>query len=320
MATVLGDLAMPYFGTVAQFNGIAAKDWPQLERAYQFYTNENWDKFDNAMTRLLQGEWPDSPNMLVRHDVIHRLLLAVVLPLRPSGGYSKLQKEIWQRAQPSPQLVTYVRRSAVQSEIRALQKRVFRQLAHLIEIRQMWLPVLPFLWLSDVGRSAPSDWRLPGDDFTILRGAYQQNFELSCQALPLLVVAQNAANGRDAEVIRLDSESSPWIPQSLPENSKQPRTLVQFKKLTAEGKEAFLDRFPVTEASWHNTFDRGIRNAIAHADVDQVVATGEITTGKGATLTYVRFVESIVRQLQLLLLWLNLAKLFRVYYLLADES
>jgi hypothetical protein len=43
--------------------------------------------------------------------------------------------------------------------------------------------------------------------------------------------------------------------------------------------------------------------------------------GKHATLSYMDFVETIPKQLQLLLIWLNLAKLFRVYAaFLADGS
>jgi len=66
-----------------------------------------------------------------------------------------------------------------------------------------------------------------------------------------------------------------------------------------------------------DAFDRNIRNAIAHADVDEVVATGDIIVGNGETVSYMSFVESVVEQLLLLLLWLNLAKLYRVYGVMA---
>ena len=69
-----------------------------------------------------------------------------------------------------------------------------------------------------------------------------------------------------------------------------------------------------------DAFNRQIRNAIAHADADEVVAKAEITTGKGATLSYLEFVESLFKQLELLMLWLNLAKLFRVYDFLASRG
>ena len=162
----------------------------------------------------------------------------------------------------------------------------------------MWTPGLPFLWANRLGCGVPDDWRLPGDDFAILRGAYQQNFELSCQALPMLVATENAADGRKAETIRPDNEALSWIPSKFPEKAKKPRTLAQFERLNAEAKETFLDKFPITETGWSDAFERGIRNAIAHADTDEVVASGEITTGKGITISYLSFVESLVKQLQ----------------------
>ena len=184
----------------------------------------------------------------------------------------------------------------------------------------MWTPVLPFLWLHRLGREVPDDWRLPGDDFVILRGAYQQNFELSCQALPMLVVAENAARARCATTIQSDSAKASWVPAGFPRGTRPPRTLSQFRRLNAEAREAYLDKFPITEAAWREAFDRGIRNTIAHADVDEVVSTGDITTGKGAVVSYANFVESIVKQLLLLLLWLNLARMFRVYYILSNNG
>lgn len=319
VGNVLGDAAIPYFQAVGQFSGLAAKEWPQLERAYRFYLAEDWSRLDRVMSRLMEDSWPKEPSMVARHDLIHRLLIVMIVPLDPMGFYGDVQKEIWQRAEPSEALISYARQPSAQAEFVALQKRLFRQIAYLIEIRDMWTPALPYLWLNRLGQSAPDEWRLPGDDFAVLRGVYQQNFELSCQALPMLVVTQNAADGRSASTISTDGEASPWIPAGLSSKIKQPRTLAQFKKLNAESKQAFLDRFPVTEAMWLDAFDRSVRNAIAHADADEVVATGQITTGKGMTLTYLSFVESVAKQLQLLLLWLNLSKLFRVYDVLAKE-
>ena len=215
ITNVLGDASLPYFQAVAQFNGLAEGDWPQLERAFQFYLAGNWDRLDTAMSRLLKKSWPEKPDMLVRHDFVHRLLNSMILPLDPSGLYADMQKEVWQRALPSNKLMEYLRHASVQSEFVALQKRLFRQITHLIEIRHMWTPALPSLWVDRLGYKIPDEWRLPGDDFAILRGAYQQNFELSCQALSMLVATQNAADGRSATVIRLDTESSPWIPPSF---------------------------------------------------------------------------------------------------------
>lgn len=317
LGDVLGNAAMPYFEAVGQFNGLASGDWTQLERAFQFYLAEDWERLDRSMSVLMSDSWPESPNMVARHDLIHRLPTVMILPLDPGGGlYGDAQPEIWKRAEPSEALVQYVRDPANQMEFLSLQKRLFRQISHMIHLREMWMPSLPYLWLNRLGVTAPDGWRLPGDDFAILRGTYQQNFELSCQALPTLIAVQNSAEGRPATRICLPDEPSPWVPDALSNKENSPRTLAQFKKMTAERKIAFLDRFPATEAMWWDAFDRQLRNAIAHADTDEVVSTGNIVTGKGVAFSYLSFVESVAKQLALLLLWLNLAKLLRVYYVL----
>ncbi len=317
---ILGDAAIPYFQAVNQFNTVAAGDWSHLERAYQFYLTEDWGRFDGAMSRLMEEEWPDQPTMLIRHDLIHRLLTMLFLPLDPVGVYAEAKREIWGRAKPSRELVSHLQKSHVQAKLVALQRRLFHQLNNLVETRQTWLPALAFLWLNRLGLDAPDHWRLPGEDFMILRDAYRQNFELSCQALELVVMAQNSSEGRPAETIHRDGERSPWIPGALSSTPTPPRTLAQFRRLSAEKKIAYLDRFPVTQAGWRDIFNRGLRNAIAHADADAVMSKGQIATGKGITVPYIRFVESVIKQLQMLLLWLDLAKLFRMYGTLAGRE
>jgi len=321
ITSALGDMTGAFFRYTGEFNGIALGDWPRLERTFEFYFAEDWERFDKTMAQILEDQWPQDPSMVARHDTVHRLLTGMIVPLDPMGSYGDAQNEIWMRAQPSQELVAYVRQEQAQAEFTAIQKRLFRQIQHIVSIRHMWMPVLPYLWLKRRGRDVPDAWRLPGDDFAILRGVYQQNFELSCQALPMLIVTQNAADGRPATLLCVDTMPSLWRPAKLTAKTKSPRTLAEFSKVRAETKEAFLDRFPVAEVSWFEAFDRRVRNAIAHADTDEVVSGGEIMMGKHTSLSYMSFVETIPKQLQLLLLWLNLAKLFRVYaVLLADDS
>lgn len=317
ISMVLGDATAPCFEAIAQFRSIASGDWLHLERAFQFYFAEGWERFDATMSRLLEEQWPANPSMLGRHDSIHRLTWIALTPLDPGQRYLQMQKELWARAAPNRSLAVYLTQEKIQTEVAALQRRIFRQIAHLVEIREMWLPAVPLLWLEASGRDVPETWKLPGEDFPILRGVYQQNFELSCQFLPLLVAVQNSADGREPSRLEESSSGLAWVPAGLPESVKQPpRTIPQFKKLTAEGREAYLEKYPVIEAAWFESFSRGIRNAIAHADVDEVVATGEIVTGKGERASYLSFVEAVVKQIQLLQLWLNFAKLIRIYAVL----
>ncbi len=319
VTVALGDYTPAYFKAIGQFNYTAAHEWPQLERAYQFYLTQQWDLFDTALSRLMPDSWPREPDTLDRHDVVNRLLTVTIAILDPSTIYLDMHREIWERAEPSPQLLEYMCSASTQAQVIAFQRRLLRQVSRMIEIRDLWMPALPSIWLSRLNQEIPNEWRLPGSNFSTLRGDYQQNFELSCQALPMLVAIQNAAEKRPATIIREDSSDSEWIPAALPIDKAPVRTIAQFLRLNAEAKEIYLDRYPVTESYWQGAFDRQIRNAISHADADEVIATGTITTGKGASLPYLQFVECIAEQLQLLLLWLNLCRLFRVHVLLAER-
>ena len=108
----LGDATMPYFQVVGEFNGLATQEWRQLERAFQFYLTEEWERLDMAMSRLLADNWPEEPTMMERHDLIHRLLTVMIVPLDLNGSYSDVQKEIWERAEPSQELIDYLRQTS----------------------------------------------------------------------------------------------------------------------------------------------------------------------------------------------------------------
>ena len=46
------------------------------------------------MANLLTDSWPKSPDMVMRHDMPHRLLVIMILPLDPGVSYVGMQQEI----------------------------------------------------------------------------------------------------------------------------------------------------------------------------------------------------------------------------------
>jgi hypothetical protein len=84
------------------------------------YFAEDWDRFDKTMAQIIEEEWPQAPSMGARHDLIHRLLTGMIIPLDPMGSYAYVQDEIWYRAQPEQELVDYVRQEQAQSEFIAV--------------------------------------------------------------------------------------------------------------------------------------------------------------------------------------------------------
>jgi len=182
----------------------------------------------------------------------------------------------------------------------------------MIQDRAVWSPAIALTYLDALGKEVPDGWRLPGDDFHVLRDAYRQNYELCCQVLYLVVAARNTEDGREANEICSPDYSSGWVPE-VSGNKKLPKTVSQFKKVPAEIKELYLEKFPSTQAAWESLFSRRVRNAIAHADADFVIGTGKIATGKDGELTYMDFVKSTVGHLQVLLLFIDFVKLCRIY-------
>jgi hypothetical protein len=61
IANVLGDMAPAYFQFTGEFNGLVLGDWPRLERAFEFYFTEDWDRFDRTMAQILEDQWPEAP-------------------------------------------------------------------------------------------------------------------------------------------------------------------------------------------------------------------------------------------------------------------
>jgi hypothetical protein len=54
IGNVLGEVALSYFQAVGQFHGLT-QEWPQLERAYQFYLAEDWNRFDKGNVAFAKG-------------------------------------------------------------------------------------------------------------------------------------------------------------------------------------------------------------------------------------------------------------------------
>ncbi|MEV6891008.1 hypothetical protein [Kribbella sp. NPDC051137] len=306
---------MRFSKILGEFHSFADQAWPILERAYGFYLQEKWDLFDRAMAELLGKEnWPDEVSMLRRYDVLHRVLSVGLLPLGPSGDYPVAKKEIWAVSRASIQSFGEYCAAIDDSELAKLQRRLFDQIRRMMEHRAIWSPALALTYLDVLGRRIPNEWRLPGDDFHILRDAYRQNYEVCCQILWLVVAAKNTEEGRPAAEICSPDYSFGWVPQAEG-GKKLPKTLAQYKKATSEVKELYLDKFPSTRDAWDAIFNRSIRNAIAHADADFVIETGMIATGKGDDLSYMDFVKSTVgqMQMQMLMLFIDYVKLCRIY-------
>ncbi|MFH8367410.1 hypothetical protein [Streptomyces sp. NPDC018031] len=317
VSRVFGDRALWYLRRVTLVRAFAEKADP-LEHAYGFYLQERWDLLDSVMKRRFEEDWPIEESWpsglseLGRHTQLHRIISLLAGAMDPAGHYSRARRELWSRVS---------RKRAEFSELAfgiisepgfsTIHQRVADQFFGLLRDGSEWIPALAIAHLRASRIPVPGDWRVPIGRIDSLRDAYRQNFEVSCQMLPVVIRMQNMAEGRDDGTIRDPALSNGWAPRAL-----RARDLVnnvqQFAKSKAATKEAYLCRYTHLRHFWHSAFSRDVRNSIAHAEFDYVMHDG-LVRYKGREVPCHVFIEALVEQIVLLVLWLDLCKLCKVY-------
>ncbi|MFI6549635.1 hypothetical protein ACIBO9_40960 [Streptomyces prunicolor] len=283
-----------------------------LEHAYGFYLKEQWDLLDSVMNRNFEEVWPASPSILDRHTLIHRFLYMLVLAIDPKGMYPAAKYATWSRTFNKAAEFSECAHSLIsQAEFKAARRRVFEQFMSLLRNYTEWMPTLAVTHLRALGRSIPEGWQVPLGRIDSLRDAYRQNFEVSCQMLPLVIRMQNIAEGRAPDVIRTPGGAGEWEPRTI-----QPRDYVnninQYTKAKAATKEAYLNHNKFLRHYWNSAFSRDVRNSIAHAEFDYVMHDG-IVSYKNREVPYYAFIEALIKQFTLLAFWLDLCKLYEIY-------
>jgi hypothetical protein len=283
-----------------------------LEHAYNFYLQSKWGLLDSVMGKRFEGMWPEESSVLERHTTLHRILQLLAASVEPEGVYFQAKCEIWSRIfKKEAEFAELAHGVISEPGFVATSRRVAEQLMTLLRDAAEWIPTLAISHLRAVNRSIPENWRVPLGRIDALRDAYRQNFEVGCQMLPLVIMLQNVAEGRDSRTIRDPSQSDGWAPRTL-----DARDLVnninQYRKAKSATKEAYLNRHPVLRYYWNASFSRDVRNSIAHAEFDYVMHDGAIRY-KGREVPYYVFVEALIKQISLLVFWLDFLKLHRVY-------
>ncbi|MGW8351051.1 hypothetical protein [Streptomyces wedmorensis] len=309
--SVLGEKFATYRRCVAIVRDFEEKVDP-LEHAYGFYLQGKWELLDSVVKRHFSKAWPDDPTILDRHTYLHRILSWLQSAVEPAGQHVQAKREIWQKAGASEERFAKLAFSVISNPgFSVVNRRVSDQFFSLLRDGEEWVSALAIVHLRAAGKSIPAEWRIPPGRIGTLRDAYRQNFEVSCQMLPVVIRMQNMCEGRDPEVIRDPAISGGWAPRSL-----RPQELVnnmnQFSKVNAATKEAYLNRNSKLRSFWNSAFSRDVRNSIAHAEFDYVMHDG-ILEYKGRRVPFHVFVEALIKQIALLIFWLDLCKLCKIY-------
>ncbi|MGW5442172.1 hypothetical protein [Streptomyces asiaticus] len=309
----LGDDLLIYAAGMSRFRALV-DTLDDFQRTYHLHVRSQWDLVNTNIARLFDN-WDTNASAAECQTFLHQSLYLAISVVDPIGKYPNVKRELWSRVfKQSSQFAQEAYRLEREGRLRKLQQRVSHQLFSLIRHSDHWAAAVPIIYARAKNKGVPDNWRIPGDNFTSLRDAYRQNFELSCQMLNLFVRMQNISEGRSADTIRPDTQANQWIPRDFPKGGKlkPPTTTKQFERLNSATKELYLNRSKHLRDLWSTCFERNLRNAISHADADYNIGTGVIHTNR-ADKTYHDFLVSVAWQVPLLTLWLDLIKLWRIY-------
>ncbi|MGW2415446.1 hypothetical protein ACWCV5_25120 [Streptomyces tubercidicus] len=314
------DAFQAYMGGMERFRALAGS-LDDYQRVYGLHIRNQWDLVNSNIDRIFGG-WDEDSSAAKSMNFLHGALYLGISAIDPADRYPSVKREIWSRTFKNPaEFAEEARRAERCGELKKLQQRISDQFFFLVRHSDQWVAAVPIMYARFNRKVIPGDWRIPGDDFTSLRDAYRQNFELSCQALSLVVRMQNIAEGREADTIYTDNQGNPWVPRNFPKvgKAKPPKRIKQFERLNSATKELYLNRSSKLANLWDACFERSLRNAISHADADHDFGDGLIHTSKGVE-AYHDFLVSVAWQVPLLTFWLDLIKLWRVAAIAAPTS
>lgn len=275
-SALFGDYFIQYMRCLSTVRWFGDRVDP-LEHAYGFYLGEKWDLLDSVMKRNFEELWPENPSILDRHTALHRILYLPVFSLDPEGYYPKSKHDTWSRTfKKEAEFARCAHSIIAKPEFTAANRRVSEQFLNLLRSNQEWTPAMTVVHLRAIGTPIPHGWQFPAGRIDSLRDAYRQNFEVSCQMLPLVIRMQNIAEGRDPEIIRDPTDTQGWRPRNL-DRRDQVNNLNQYTRAKAVTKEAYLDRHTLLRYHWNAAFNRDVRNSIAHAEFDYTMHDGMIS-------------------------------------------
>lgn len=294
----LGNPFIAWEGFVGRFHEAIDHDWSEMKRWYGYYVRRDWQRFDEHARRLINDDWPDDPGMLARHDIIHRALDLLFLPLFPRGDYVSWRVELSPRDDNSsnwPKVISFISEWEANTDTGQLQHDLFDVLDQFVVLRWTLLPnMLLDLYEANTVDFDPH-WRVMRNDFRELRDLHNRLFETCYVVLPVVMAFVNT-------LVR-------GQPKSFPDGSSH--SLQKVSSMTAAKKGDLLKQYSSWGGEITELLDRHLRNAVGHADARHDLVTGQIVSPRSA-MSYIDFANRTGRGIQVVLLCMSTIKLLLI--------
>lgn len=292
-SSLLGDSFHRWRANGHEFEQQGRHSWAEFRRWWGFYQREDWHQFDKVANSFDDVPWPTEPTMFHRHDLIHRFLEFLFVPLYINGAYVNWRRDLFadlplERSGPVRE---FVKEWGPPETLRAARQSIFEVLDQFVEQRAQWRPGQLLDEYKHAEVDADPSWRLVRDDFRPLRDLYITTFELSHQYLPLLMGLHNAKVSGD--------------PSTFPDSSIH--TTSQLSKMKAFKRSEALATIGGWGCDVDGLLDRKLRNAIGHARATHNLVAGTVDWPKGS-IPYSEFVNIVAASAQIPLLLLSAVK------------
>lgn len=290
---------------ICLIRSILASDKLRFQRLCKYYLNKKWIMFDSEGKKMMEELWPESRRDFHRHDLFHRLIDLMFMPINFDDTYPKLKEEHSNYITDvdevqSSTLYNYAKYLLSSGDIARWQADMLSRLNYVLDNISILTPGFAIDMYVDKHKQDTKELRILRDEFATLKSHFVDSFELCHKVLGIVVGYEN---------IR---ESGDW--DAFPQ--REPRSLKAFAKLinAEKPKYIYIDKMPKLKAAWGDRFDRGMRNNIGHYSVRHDLASGNLVMDDGSYVPYTKFVHAVSRLTPMLLFTEHVLKMVNIVF------
>ena len=279
---------------LSMFHQARSALWPKVRRFYEYYMQEQWDRFAIAGKVAVDAEFIDPGTVHGRESEAYRALSTCTLA-SVTEPFGEMLDEVISHMEAIFESTAF-REFAVESvssgALQHEQRRIWDCVCLLMKISEMWL--LPgILWdLADEDSAVSlEELSLSRDEFHRLRDAYISCFEACCKALAYVMAFINTS------IRGTPQEFPPDVPSALRAHGRQtpPRSFAQFKRFSNFEKLAYVHEWPILGNGLNQILNSKLRNSLGHNSVRHDLRTDSIVTDDEVLMSYFEFTATVYR-------------------------